>query len=335
MRLLTKIKTLLIVYHQQIANYFVVLSAAAAIIGVWLTFVSLKDSAKTVEQQLKEQKKATSVLIVSDFLTEVGAGIVRKKRDDIDFQKIVITRTQLLIDTLDFPDLKSQVIRFLGTNDFGEMFDSKMGSDGNYAGLLKSHIDLANADLSNGNLDNITLMNASLFCSNLNGVSLNIGKLEGSNIVNADLRRAIFEQSFLKNANIQWTNFRGAILNGDLTDATIVFSDLRGIKSGIILMDNRSKEVEHIVNTLKKAKTLYGSILDEDVGYALRRSVNVTQKRSANDLLDDVDILIGEKDEQKRHLRPIYDEQKANAEKNWERAWIERRAKYCYFKGET
>ncbi len=64
-------------HHQVIANLFLVIGVCLTVVSLFFTYRSLDQSADSVKRQLHEQKKATSVLIISDFFTQLGEHIVR------------------------------------------------------------------------------------------------------------------------------------------------------------------------------------------------------------------------------------------------------------------
>jgi len=334
MRFIKYLMNIINEHHQKIANYFVTLSAAAAIIGVWLTFISLDTSAKSVKNQLIEQKKATSVLIVSDFLTEIGNGIISGKKNEPEFKQLVVTRSQLLIDTLSFPQLTSQVIRFLGTNEFGYLFDSSIGLIDNTNGFQKRYIDLSRINLNNGNLEKINLSKPNIFCSQLNNLKMNSSIIDGASILYSNLQNSILNQTSLKKSTIQWTNLNGALLNGsdNLAGATICFSDLRNLRTKNVGKRDK-KELKEIVQILSKARTLYGSIIDKEVKALLEEYINATGNMSYNDKVDNPDTVFCNANQKIpdtfKKLRNVYKNDKNKAEANWLKEWEHRQKKYC------
>lgn len=247
--------------NQQIVNFFITIGAIVGILGVWLTYISIKNSAESVEIQMKHQQKATSVLIVSDFLTEIGTGLVENKRDNEEFNRILVTRTQMLIESLESPELIAQIIRFLGTNDFGKLFDPRR-TEGD--GGVNKHIDLANSNLSRINLEHVKLNNISFNCTKLSGSFLRSTELKNISVINSDLSDTNLSGSKLDKASIQWTNFQNAVIGETSLDgAKILFSDLTGLNYSI---DNSNRQqVKDVVRVLMKAHSLYGSQLDPEV----------------------------------------------------------------------
>lgn len=317
-------KNFLFKYHQQIACIFVALSSLAAIFGVILTFVSMGNSANALKSQLQEQKKATSVLVVSDFLTEVGSGILNKKRKDPDFQRLVVTRTKLLLESLDFPDLTAQIIKFLGTNEFGDLFDrDKNTNNTTQEGTLSeqnNYIFLKQVSLEDGDFTNITLKNADMNCIDLRNAKLAGVSLDNINIIETDLRQAIITGGSLKGATISRSNLEGATLMTELEGTKILFSNLRRITPYKNPTEPRDTYLERVAETLSKVKSLYGSILDPDLEKKLAQKLH-NKEKNLDYLLYDIRSFIREENitESLTHLqRTEARKLRTSWSKNWE-----------------
>lgn len=263
------------------------ITAIGTLLTVIIALLSLVGSASQLQQQLKEQKKATSVQIVSDFMNEVGHGICVYSTEDIrrkKFDRLVSTRTQLLLDSLEFPELTSQIIQFLANNNYSKLFDhsQKVIKIENIAVMAtdqpvsiwangKKHYSplfIRNHNLSNQSIFQTSLKCIDITCSNLRSINLSGSDLQGARIVYSDLSNSILSGVILKNAKISWVDFKSSLFGADITGAEISFSDLRNIRPANLLEDeskNREKAVDEIVKTLIKARSLFGSILDEDV----------------------------------------------------------------------
>ena len=319
----SKFATYLANNHQKIVNIVSVFSymvaIPATIIGIWFTYYSIKNTAEVVEKQLKEQKKATSVIIVGDFLSELSTKFTSKTdSDDQNFDKVIITRTQLLIDTLDFPDLIAQVIVFLGANDFGYLFDTQRKSEDKF-------IELANIELENAVLGNIKITSPNFYCSDLRNssqhgstfirASFNLSNLESSQLIGTQFNDSTFDWTNLKNSYVPAINFSGS---------RIIFSNLMGIKSFKGSTIPRKEEIKIISNNLMKAKSLYGSIIDEDI-----KDYIIEQGRE--DLFNNIEWAsnIDKESEHFNDISEIYQKNKSLAANHWEEEWSKRRKRNC------
>ncbi len=295
-------------HHQVIAN-------VALVVGVFLTGFSLNQSADSVERQLKEQKKATSVLIVSDFFTQVGEHIVKQASGSDhgagespladDLKRLIATRSKLLIETLDFPDLTGQVIRFLGTNGLGMLFHRQEDFP---------HIPLTNLNLRKANLSGVILSQP---------VFLNVD-MEDALLMNATFDNATFSRSNLQctdlrgttlsDANLLWVNLRGAMLFGvKLHGATIAFSDLRGVyvktNAGTPVPDD-----EGVARVLMFASSLYGSLFDKGVEDELRSLLKSRKGLSFEDLTQNPNVLVTGKADYRPEFETVYSGYREDAE---------------------
>lgn len=258
-----KIRDYLEENHQKLADIVSVFSylvaIPATIAGIWFTYYSIENTSDVVERQLTEQKKATSIIVVGDFLSGLTDKIIDKQKENKDFDKVTIIRTQLLVDTLHFPDLIAQVIVFLGVNEFGDLFDSTRRPEDKF-------IELANVDLSDTYLGNINLTHPNIYCANLSGASLHRSYFIDSEFSYSSLESSKLIETNFEKANFQWTNFRDSYIFGaSFKDATVRFSDLRGIRVYEDSAIKREQEAEEIADILLQAKSLYGSLLDLDI----------------------------------------------------------------------
>lgn len=272
--------------HQRLANLSSLFNSffaiPATILGVWFTVYSINQTEKTVETQLQAQKKATSMSIVGDytnFLSDlIIAGVIKDGNviaDDEDAKKelenVIINRTQLLIDNLNFPELTYQIIQFLGNNNLGFLFDSRRSEIG---GMF---VRLDNIKLNHATLLNTIIDNPQIECSDFKQSIINKAKWNNSQIIYSDFSSSnITESDFSCSketessesscSSIKWTNFKYAyITETSFKGANITYSDLRYIKFYNLADLTRIKEVNAIVGVLKEAKSLYGSLIDKDV----------------------------------------------------------------------
>ena len=72
---------------------------------------------------MSEQRRATSVLIVSDFMNQVGAlSVSAGSADERKFDQMLVARSQLLLNTLSDSDLKAQIVQYLASGGFNRVF---------------------------------------------------------------------------------------------------------------------------------------------------------------------------------------------------------------------
>ncbi len=251
-----------------IFNSFVAIPAT--ILGVWFTVYSIIQTGETVDKQLEEQKKVTSMNSVSDYLNFLTNLIIDGKLKVIDKEEerteeqreleiAIINRTQLLIDNIEFPEITSQVIEFLGNNNLGFLFE---GED------IK--IKLVNLNLESVVFFKNVIDNPFIECSRFNKANISNSIWKGSQILYSNFESSTLTQSDFSCttkscSNITWTNFQ----NSDITytsfeKASIIYSDLREIRFNSKNL-TRKEEVNAIAGVLKEAKSLYGSTVDEDV----------------------------------------------------------------------
>ncbi len=289
-----KILSYLAKNHQRVANLASLFSAfvaiPATIIGVWFTYHSIDSSSEMVEKQLIEQKRATSVSVVGDFLTVLTDKISDTDEVEMEkFKKVIVTRTQLLIDNLDFPELIAQIIEFLGDNDLSELFNSESGSN-------KKYIELSDIELSSTKLSGLTLENPSIRCSNFENTTIQNAEFMGSIFVLSNLKSSQLYQSKLDESYVFWANFQNSyIYNTSFSNATIHFSNMRGIKHIKNPDSNREEIVDAITNTLMKAKSLYGSQFDDDVKESLLSKKRGEYLLSVNSSVSGIKTALAEK----------------------------------------
>ena len=293
-------------HHQVIANLFLVIGVCLTVVSLFFTYRSLNQSAESVKRQLHEQKKATSVLIVSDFFTQVGEHIVQqgsgKKADESlslgpEFKRLIATRSKLLIETLGFPDLTGQVIRFLGTNGLGILFRSRQDTP---------YIQLANLNLRNANLADVELSRPNFLCVDMRNVLIMNARLDDATFTHSNLKAGNLTGASLRGANLQWVNLRDAIMNGvTLEGATIAFSDLTGIAAATTAANAGRSAEQSIAEMLASAKSLYGSLLDKGVERELRLLLAARKGLSYEDLTRDPDVLITGKPGDRPEFEPL------------------------------
>lgn len=252
------------------------LSAVAAMLTVVVSFVSLIKSADQFSNQLDAQKRATSVNIVSDFISTIGKSLVGDKQihGNDRFERLVATRTRLLVRSIEYPDLTNQLIYFLATNDLGKLFE--MGAPGE----PKHYISLSNINLQGSNIRDIELSSVELFCANIKNAYFSNVKFDGGAIFhNADLSGSNLINTRFLNAHFLWTNLMNLSIELTAKDldvfngAKILFSNLKGLTIAKVKSSNKKTvdENEELALMLSKAETLYGSQLDDDVDKFLKK----------------------------------------------------------------
>lgn len=316
------IKRYLSVHHQKVTNIVSIFSylvgIPATIIGIWFTYYSISSSAKVVESQLKEQKKATSVIIVSDFLTEIGNRYEDMAKGDERKKNLIITRSNLLVETLGFPDLTSQVVRFLGVNDFGDLFDASRGMDD------KKFIDLANVNLTNGQLGDVVLKRPNFYCSDLKGALIDNAQITDGNFYLANLYNTRWSSTKLLDSTLQWVNLENAYIpNIDLDGTVILFSNLEGVHVYDDENLTQGEKLNKVAETLSTAKSLYGTKLDHEIKTRL-------EGMGKSELLTRLPIPVGSDDESiKDRIKKIYIKNEKVARENWEEEWVKKRGDLC------
>jgi len=85
--------------------------------------------------------------------------------------------------------------------------------------------DLTNANLTNAYLYAANLSNADLTGANLSNANLSNADLTGANLSNANLTNAYLTGAILSNANLTNAYLTGAYLTGDLSYATVSYSN--------------------------------------------------------------------------------------------------------------
>jgi len=290
--------------HQIITNTFIVIGVCLTVVSLFFTYLSLNQSSKAVEIQLDEQKKATSILIVSDLFTQLGDQIVKLEgitdttpqalSDKLspEFRRLVVTRSKLLIDTLGFPDLTGQIIRFLGTNGLGFLFEAS-GDDLN----SKSFIPLHGVDLRGANLAGVVLQKPRFSCGDLSDSNITGSSLDGAAFIYANLQHANLTGSSLRNTDLQWVNLRDVnAMNVNLEGAKIAFSDLTGLSAATKRAAGSTDDLavlKEIVKQLLKVKSLYGCHLDKDVTNELKKELEYDiNPKQFEDLTNNPDRLI-------------------------------------------
>ena len=288
-------------HHQIITNFTVLLGLFVTLAGVWATVAQIKISATNFNDQLGEQRRATSVMLVSDFLNQVGAHTIESNyQADIDssrklaIDRLIVTRAQLLFDTLDIHELKSQLLRYLGGNGYGHLFQpdpSVTGFD------QKPAISMRNV-VARGVISG-EFVNATFTCAILADVTLDSMNFRGADLIRSEFDRArIGPGSSFAGSNIQWASFRGSQLLGkpNFEGAAIVFSDLRNItfsdstlqtllsQNGMDNTDENLRKVRYktLAKIFSGVETLYGTLIDKELEDELQRewsSGELTEKR--------------------------------------------------------
>lgn len=186
------------------------------------------------------------------------------------FEELVLTRTQLLLDSIRFPSLSAQVIRFLGTNEnLSHLFDASAGLKRELSGAPITSIGLDHLHLQEGNVANIKLANTSITCTDLSHANIASAGLIGGTISHSDLSHAVLLDTSLKSAHIQSSDLSDAVIGGeraDLTGAVILFSDLQGMTPVLPNTDTTKEErTGTLAALLSRARSLQGSRFDAEV----------------------------------------------------------------------
>ncbi len=209
-----------------------------------------------------------------------------------------MTRSKLLIETLGFPDLTGQVIRFLGTNGLGSLFRPREAIP---------YIQLANLNLRRANLADVELSRPNFLCVDMRATRIMNAQLDDATFTYSNLQASNLSGASLNRANLQWVNLRDSIMSGVmLNGATIAFSDLTGIATATASANGGRPVAKHIAEMLASAKSLYGSLFDDDVVRELRLLLAARKGLSFKDLTQDPDVLItGKKGDQPR-FEPLH-----------------------------
>lgn len=302
-----------------LATFFAVVSAVVSVIF----------SVNGLKAQLIAQEKATSVQIVSDFLNEVSHDILNKQ-DGSDFDQLLLTRTQLLLDTSKFPELTSQIVKFLGTNGYSNLFDAHIGLERLMSGAPVSFIELNGLEFQNGNIGDIEIKNAVIRCSDFNKATLTNAKLHGATIRSSNFNDAFLFRSELRDAKIEWSNFSGAYLDGaDFKGSVIALSNLTNIRT-LNDVNDRAAEVNALVNILVKAKSLYGSVLDKDVLVALKEKINESNAEGFKQLYEDISVVVPKNTDQSHSVQNRFASEKDNIDRSgWKKANAANTNKSC------
>jgi len=268
------------------------LGAIAAILTVLISLISFTKSAKQFSEQLYEQRRATTIATVSDFISTIGDSLIHNDQiKDMDrFDRLIVTRAELLLGSLSYPTLTNQIIYFLGSNDKGYLFDSTRLFN------ASPFISLNNINLSGTKIRDIEIETPELFCSTIkkayfSNVTLkqpifHYSDLSESNIINTTFENAQFYWANLANMSIELTvkkSYKGEDKVQDVfKNAEILFTNLKGLtitkvkNSNYNKTDNSSnksdkqKNDQLLASILSKAKSLYGSQLDDDIINLLR-----------------------------------------------------------------
>ncbi len=337
--LLTRFKEYLKDHHQRLANYTAAVSAIATVGVLIVTVHSLDRSAQNLEKQLKEQRRTTSLLIASQFMINVGDGLTKLQSININdsacnkqcpkyvsyeesFHRFLVTRTQLLIDSLspEFPALVSQILKFLGSNKLGGIFSVQRGFESKKfieLKLLPEKVDISEVEFSH----------PMILCANISGARLRASKLLAptirfSDMSNSDLISANLESKEDWLGSIYWSDLSGSMISSftAIAGTDILFSDLRNLSVHDDVSD--IDRVNIIAGVLRNARTLYGSILDEDVDMRLSDLLKHEYDRIRNNEFWALKISSSDSPN-KTQMERIneYKDLKSKAQSNWKHSW--------------
>jgi uncharacterized protein YjbI with pentapeptide repeats len=136
---------------------------------------------------------------------------------------------------------------------------------------------LRQADLYKANLPNAVLAEANLQKANLFEADLREAYLIGANLWKANLNKANLGEAKLQQANLQGANLQNADLQeANLRGANLKEANLRGAELGGLLTEDDDGTVidpgEFPAEQLCKAKTLYNTILDQEIEEQVKKT---------------------------------------------------------------
>lgn len=315
-----------------VQDSFTLISSIAAVLGVVVAYLSFANAADNINKQLEGQKKAASVSMVSDYMaivsgiTLLGSTIKESNKNEAwdDFEQLVISRTNLILEGEQYPDLNAQVIKFLSSNSLGRLFDQSR-TPLTLSEELKhkqNHIDIRKIDMSGQNLDKIYLVAPNVECSDLSGTMLNNATFNKATIIASDFSSSSITGSSFRYATMMWVNFSDSILSSstDFTGASLLYSNLTGIKS-------KNQDNDKFLQALSKVSSLYGSKLDERTIHGLIDLKGEDGEDEVNKLLNDKSLAYGKDNKIKDDIKPVID--RIDKPHTSEDSWAMRKKDFC------
>ncbi|GDY24780.1 hypothetical protein AHAT_06700 [Agarivorans sp. Toyoura001] len=326
-----------------VSSHHGVLSSAATIIAVVLAYVSLKSSADNFTRQLDEQKRAAQVANVAYFVSAVSDAIVLSNTDEARLERFIVSRSQLLFESLNYPSLVAQVIQFLASNELTYLFDTTRSF------VSKKSLSLAGKDLSGVELKDITFQTTTLYCVNLENSYLAKVAFDMPESSYVNFRNVNFSQSLFHGARAYWGNFKDVSIElsgtkderaDTFSRSSFIFSNLSGLRINKSnsqaesltvneLKAQRQVELGQLSEMLFKTNTLYGSVIDDDLRQYMSQKDTEQFKR-----LVDLEHLLVLDSVAKADLvqrRKDYREQakKVALEHSWKKAWEAKLKRWC------
>jgi uncharacterized protein YjbI with pentapeptide repeats len=339
----SKLKWCLLATWNWVSSHHGVLSSAATIIAVVLAYVSLKSSADNFAKQLEEQKRAAQVANVAYFVSAVSDAIVLANTEQDRLERFIVSRSQLLFESLNYPPLVAQVIQFLASNDLAYLFNTTRSFEN------KKSLSLAGKDLSNVELKNITFQTTTLYCVNLENSYLSDIAFDMPESSYVNFHNVNFNKSKLHGARVFWGNFTGVSIERSGTEldraatfigSSFIFSNLSGLRinksssqeESLSLSqqhEQRQRELAQLAGMLLQTHSLYGSLIDDDL-VAFMLNQNPTKYKQLTDLehllvLDSV----AKKDFESRRKDYLEQAKTVANERSWNKAWATKLERWC------
>ena len=285
-------------YQNRIGVLIAGFTLLVAAVGVWATFNQIRISGANFQTQMAEQRRATAVLIVSDFMNQIGAlSVDSATKEDAKFDRMLVSRTQLLLNTLGDSDLKAQIVQYLASGGFQRVFTSDPTSKNPTINMKGVHLD-------NGNFRRVDFKDAVFNCTSFKNSVFEFADFSSASIVRSDFSNSSFSVgSVFDNSKVQWSSFRNSYLAPGILpqSASIILSDLREMSFGdeylesslIAVKDDGTqfddgpwvditkdevtnsdiveRNAYEVATLLKNSETLFGTLLDSDVETALHK----------------------------------------------------------------
>ncbi|BEU04274.1 hypothetical protein OAG1_30740 [Agarivorans sp. OAG1] len=255
-------------------------TVVTVIVTVGVAYKSIQTSADLFSEELKAQKDAAQVANVANYVSAISeALLVFKDSDEEALDRFVVSRSELLLESLSTSTLLAQVIQFISDNDFAKLFDTTRYFQ------EKKFLSLAGKDLSYIELNDITFTTTSLYCVNLTGSYLSRTTFNFPDFSYVNMENLNFNETKLNGARVYWSNLKDVSieLSGQeenlpliFSQTSFIFSNLQGLRLGKSnsqsesldpdkLKKQQQEDLEVLAKMLFNSKSLYGSLLDNDL----------------------------------------------------------------------
>ncbi len=194
-------------------------------VSLWVDVRIDKRQRQAAEELFQRQERLTLTQTIDAYFQGVGAIFMNESNREVR-DRIIVARTNALLNRLSTPRDRALVVRFVSQMDPTLTQRPKRALERSAKPFIDlADLDLSGADLSfanlfGANLSGTKLTGSNLIWANLTQANLRNATLEGADLRGAELSRADLAEATLREARIGGANFHGADLRGaDLRQA--------------------------------------------------------------------------------------------------------------------